>query len=160
VSARGKAQTIRTQYLTPEKLSVRRRGGGVLGRAQRTGGAKRKATAAVRVKPKPVCNFFLRGVCKAGDACEYQHTGVPRTKSQLCKFWRSSPAECQKGDACPYAHDFGVEACKVRPRSFLSHRPTGPHEGAQRARVIRRNAFILQGDGGVRGYGGVVGGRI
>jgi len=114
------------------ELSVRAACGGVLGRAQRTGGAKRKATAAVRVKPKPVCNFFLRGVCKAGNACEYQHAGVPRTKSQLCKFWRSSPAECQKGDACPYAHDFSVEPCKVRPRSLPSHLPTCPNGGAAR----------------------------
>jgi hypothetical protein len=55
----------------------------------------------------------LSGCCKAGDMCDYQHVGVPRTKSQLCKFWRSSPAECQKGDACPFAHSFSVEPCKV-----------------------------------------------
>ena len=53
------------------------------GEQSRTTGKAGKTGKALKVVAKPVCGFFLRGVCKQGAQCEYQHVGVPRTKSQV-----------------------------------------------------------------------------
>jgi hypothetical protein len=43
-----------------------------------------------------VCEFWLRGSCKHGDAC----TGAHQKYSTQCKYG----ASCQRGDACWYQH--------------------------------------------------------
>ncbi|KAK3264409.1 hypothetical protein CYMTET_26850, partial [Cymbomonas tetramitiformis] len=72
-----------------------------------------RRTPLVPKQKKPPCNYFLRGACRKGSECEFPHTGTPRTKNEVCRFWRNNPLECRKGDDCPYAHTFKVEPCKV-----------------------------------------------
>jgi hypothetical protein len=66
------------------------------------GGPKAAASA------KPVCKHYLKGGCRHGSACEYQHP-------VQCRFYLSAKG-CTKGTACSFAH--------LPPCRFFSERGT------------------------------------
>ena len=71
-------------------------------------------------RPKPICHFFVRGICKKGDACPFSHAASPQVESPSRESTAPSPApqdtrafvpckyflrgQCGKGKECAYAH--------------------------------------------------------
>merc|ERR1712098_390461 len=76
---------------------------------------EKHAIAAVTGSPdkvNKVCQFYLKGQCQRGEACQFLHPkGAQGTQAngssnaklvKLCKFFKEGT--CKKGFHCPFAH--------------------------------------------------------
>ncbi|KAI8370517.1 uncharacterized protein BYT42DRAFT_582704 [Radiomyces spectabilis] len=54
------------------------------------------------------CRFWLKGKCKSGEQCPFQHEGDPFVS--VCRFFKTN--SCVNGDQCPMSHDLRLEPCR------------------------------------------------
>lgn len=56
-----------------------------------------------------ICTYYIKGRCKNGDSCNFQHSIVPITKKRLC--WYFIAGRCSKND-CQYSHEISKFPCR------------------------------------------------
>jgi cleavage and polyadenylation specificity factor subunit 4 len=53
---------------------------------------------------RPICQFFLRGMCSRGTLCPSKHS--KGNNVVVCKHWMRGL--CKKGDLCEFLHEYRV----------------------------------------------------
>ncbi|KAH7649755.1 hypothetical protein FG379_001985 [Cryptosporidium bovis] len=57
-----------------------------------------------------LCTFFIKGRCKNGNFCQFQHSTIPITKKKLC--WYFISGKCSKNFDCQYSHEISKFPCR------------------------------------------------
>ncbi|OAJ41084.1 hypothetical protein BDEG_24730 [Batrachochytrium dendrobatidis JEL423] len=59
------------------------------------------------VKPpiKPICTHFIRGACRQGSSCPFQHP--QKMRAVVCKHWLRGL--CKKGEVCEFLHEYNMK---------------------------------------------------
>lgn len=63
----------------------------------------------VKTNRLQLCTYYIKGRCKNGDSCNFQHSIVPITKKRLC--WYFIAGRCSKND-CQYSHEISKFPCR------------------------------------------------
>ena len=69
-----------------------------------------------------VCKYWLRGLCKEGDGCDFLHRH-DSTRMPRCQFF-DKDQQCARGEECDFLHQAPVPECRRFNSGFC---PLGPN---------------------------------
>lgn len=84
-------------------------------------------------------NYFVNGVCKLGDNCEYLHIYPPHFKTELCRHYLNY-GNCNQGDLCNFIHQDAPSEPRIKTELCRNYFNYGKCKHGDLCNFIHQNA--------------------